>query len=34
MTIAPATGRWYYGVQLAYAGKKCADYDPVIINEM
>lgn len=34
MTIEPGTGRWYYGVQLAYGKQRCPDYDPVIINEM
>jgi hypothetical protein len=34
LTISPAKGRWYYGVQVAYAGRNCADYDPVIVNEM
>jgi hypothetical protein len=35
LLISPrAKGRWYYSVLIAYAGKKCTDYDPVIINEM
>jgi hypothetical protein len=35
LTIVPKTaGSWYYGVQIKYGGRDCAEYDPVIVNEM